>query len=197
MKKGKSASNLGELSNKIYSLLHNVEPKERARVLSSVTHLFGDSPISANVVSQPQPSIPSAVTPQPHINQGNVTPQQYFRDKAPQNKGEMLAVAAKYREDYRKAQSHTSEDFANFFGEARQNFDRKNFGRDMKNAQSQALLFTKGTPRGQYQLSYHGQQYVDALPDRDAIKNLRKPKGSRRKANIKTSASKTKAPKFR
>jgi hypothetical protein len=172
-KPANAAPNLGELSNKMYSLLQDLQPEDRAKLMSSVAQLFGDAPPST--VAIPQPTGSAHAIQNPGVPQGGLNPQQYFAEKAPQNKGEMLAVAAKYREDYSRASSHTSEDLATFFAEARQNFDRRNFRRDMKNAQNQAQLFNKGTPRGQYQLSYFGQQYVDALPNRDALKKLRRP----------------------
>jgi len=158
------STNLGTLSNKIYDLLHGLEPEDRAKVMNSVAHLFGDQPISN---SAPAPNSGEAASQNVRglSHQGGLNEQQYFVQKRPQNKGEMLAVAARYREEHGQGGSHTKDDFAAYFRDARQNFDSNNFQRDMKNAQNQSHLFNKGTPKGQYQLSYYGQQYADALPD--------------------------------
>jgi hypothetical protein len=179
-----SGSNLGDLANKIYSLLRELQPEDRIRVLTSVAQLFGDPPVSASSTNPPGPGAGTQKMINPGSQAGSSNPQQYFAKKSPQNKGEMLAVAAKYREEHGGGHSHTRDDLAKFFTDARQNFDRNHFPRDMKNAQNQAQLFNKGTPRGQYQLSYFGQQYVDLLPDREALKKLRRP--GKKKANRKT-----------
>ena len=181
-KSSSKPANLGTLSNKIYDLLHRLESEDRTRVMNSVAQLFGDQPAS---MGAPAANSDGAAlqNPRAHSHQSALNEQQYFGHKSPQNKGEMLAVAARYREERGTGTSHTKDDFAKFFGDARQNFDRTNFRRDMKNAQNQAHFFNKGTPKGQYQLSYYGQQYVDALPDREAVKKIKRPgrKNTKRK----------------
>jgi hypothetical protein len=177
-----SSKNLGALSSKVYELLDGLEAAERTKVLNAVVQLFGDPVVAqpsgsgaaesgksqmGSVGSAPQQSVP-----------GNA--QQFFVHKNPSSKGEMLAVAARYREQHSAADGHRVEDFAKFFVEARQNFDRRSFVGDMKNAQNRAGLFNKGGERGQYQLSYFGQQYVDALPNREAVKNLKRPTQGRK-----------------
>ena len=52
----------------------------------------------------------------------------------------------------------------------------------------EAGLFNKGMPKGQYQLSYFGQQYVDILPDREALTKLKRP--TRRSAAKRKQAKK-------
>jgi hypothetical protein len=165
-------SNLGEVTNNVYSLLQNLESDDRQKIMNSVAQLFGDP------TTLPPPRS-SAGTTNVAGQGGKVSAQQYFAQKAPVNKGEMLAVAARYREEHQSAQSHTSADFAAVFGAARRNFDRHNFQRDINNAQRQAQLFILGTPKGQYQLSYYGQQFVDALPNREAVKKLRRRPGQK------------------
>jgi hypothetical protein len=181
---GDTSLNLGDVTNKMYALLHDLPPADRVKVMNSVAQLFGDPPIAGSVATMDQQ--PASGTIGAHKTASGVTPQKYFVEKAPQNKGEMLAVAAKYREDHTGDHAHSLEDFAKFFTDARQNFDRHNFQRDMKNAQHQAQLFNTGTSMGQYQLSYYGQQYVNALPNRDALKKLRRPG---RKAGKRKTAS--------
>src|SRR5437868_6871410 len=114
------AANLGEVSNKIYSLLQGLQSEDRGRIMNSVSQLFGD-PSPAGVTSVQQPAASRGTAPPAPGVQGGTTAQQYFATKAPQNKGEMLAVAARYCEERNAAQSHSLQDFADFFTQARQN----------------------------------------------------------------------------
>jgi hypothetical protein len=165
-------ANLGTLSNKVYDLLQGLDAEDRTKILASVTQLYGDNEVSTNGVG----GISRGSAPDTASNlTGEHNPQEYCKSKDPQNKGELLAVAARYHEIHAKSDASKLEDFVAFFNAARRNFDRHNFLRDMKNAQIQAGLFNTGGGRGQYRLSYYGQQYVDALPDREAVKKLKRP----------------------
>ena len=102
--------------------------------------------------------------------------QAYFAAKDPKSKIEELAVAARYREQYQAAIASSKAEIEAVVKAARRNFDTKNFPRDIDNAKKHKL-FNIGGGRGSHVLSYYGQQYVDALPDRAAAKRLRGPKG--------------------
>lgn len=176
MTKPSGPKNLGAISKQMYDLMDGLEPDERAKVVNSVQQLYGDAaPVSSGGASAAaNTALPGgATTPQ---QRASTTEQHFYAEKSPKNKGEMLAVAARYLEQHGGGDVHQTNDFAAFFKDARQNFDRNNFLRDMKNATHQAGLFTKGMPKGQYQLSYFGQQYVDALPNREALTKLKRPK---------------------
>lgn len=176
MTKSTGTKNLGAISKQLYDLLDGLESDERAKVVNSVLQLYGDAtPVSSGGASGAASTTPPGDTGT--SQQGaSATEQHFYAEKSPKNKGEMLAVAARYREQHGGGDIHQLNDFAAFFKEARQNFDRSNFLRDMKNATHQAGLFTKGMPKGQYQLSYFGQQYVDALPSREGLTKLKRPK---------------------
>jgi len=106
--------------------------------------------------------------------------QMYFAQKRPRANIEELAVAARFRELRHKAESSTKAELQAVFKNARHNFVG-NYRRDLENARK-AGLFTRGTGRDAATLTAHGQQYADALPDRDAVKTLSgPPKGKRRK----------------
>ena len=112
-----------------------------------------------------------------------MTAKAYFDEKAPKSKIEELAVAARYREQHAKADANSKNEIGTVIRDARRNFDARNFTRDLKNAK-RAKLFNLGSGRDAHQLSYHGQQYVDALPNREAVKALavNKKKGGKKKA---------------
>lgn len=180
------AASLGELSNQIYTLLAPLTEAERAKVLRATKALFGDEMDSELESVSPKSDRPAGQMTTP-TGEGA---QEFFAVKTPKSKVEMLAVAARYREVNKFGDTHSVEELAKIFGEARQNFDRHNFPSDIANAQNLSKLFNKGTPRGQYQLSYYGQQFVDALPSRDAIKAIRKPSGAAPKKPAKKAGAK-------
>jgi hypothetical protein len=110
--------------------------------------------------------------------------QMYFASKKPRTNIEELAVAARYRELRHKAENSSKAELREVFKNARHNFVA-NYRRDLENARV-AGLFTRGTGRDAATLTNHGQQYVDALPDRDAVKTLSgQPKGKKSKKRKK------------
>src|ERR1700676_2249993 len=108
------ADNLGTLSNKVYDLLHKLAPEDRMRVMNAVADLFGDSRVVRQPPSPDSTAHGSGHAGGPLLNQDPSNPQQFFAQKAPRNKGEMLAVAARYREQHGAATSHTADDFARY-----------------------------------------------------------------------------------
>lgn len=189
MGKSDAARNLGVISSKLYELLGGLDSEERIKVMNSVSQLYGDGAhVTLGAASGEYAGPGVTVGGAPALREGSVNAQQYFVQKGPTNKGEMLAVAARYREQHGGGDVYQLNDFAAFFAQARQNFDRSHFVRDMKNAHNQAGLFNKGMPKGQYQLSYFGQQYVDTLPDREALTKLKRP--TRRAATKRKQAKK-------
>jgi hypothetical protein len=174
-------SNLSQLPAKLYELLAAFTPEERQVIIRATLILFGDEQINSGT-----PAPPSYGTPAQSLKSES----KYFDEKAPKNKGEELAVAARYRELNEQAESHAKDDLKQIITGARRNFDNKNFVRDIKNAKLQAGFFNSGDDKGSYTLSYFGQQFVDALPDREATRKLKRPKkkGKRKGSGTKSSA---------
>jgi hypothetical protein len=171
-------SSIPDTSAKIYKLLEQFEPEERSRIISGTLALFGS----------PAPLTPIAANPATPANQTQATgrastasadPQQFFQQKDPQNKGESLAVAARYLENTSASTSHTKAHLEQATRGARRNFDSANFARDISNAVNQSGFFNKGgSAKKGYVLSYYGQNFVDALPDRKAAMAIQRPKRS-------------------
>lgn len=172
--------NIANTSIELLKLLGPYSTEERQRIIQATMILLGDT------------NVPTAQ------NLGNLESfgakavsgkaKEFFELKNPQNKGEELAVAARYREETSGAEEHSKADLKTVFAEARRNFDDKNFSRDMDNARRQAGLFNVGTGRDANKLSYKGQQFVDALPNRDEASKHKKKKAkvSKNKAVAKT-----------
>ena len=169
------------LPAKLYELLEPLSPEERSRVVQATFALFGDfAPGPGQAGFRPPTSTQRDFREQP------TEASAYFDSKAPQNKGELLAVAARYRETMLKAESHSKSELKDVIASARRNFDQNNFARDINNAKRQAGFFNLGTGRGDLKLSYYGQQFVDALPDREAAERINRPRvGGVRKKNVR------------
>ncbi len=157
--------NLTAIATKIHDLLEPLESEERQRVIAAALTLLGE---------QAEGTIP------PGTPAATGTAEAYFKSKQPQTKIEELAVAARFRELQQDQQAHRKNDFQAVFKAARRNFDSHKFSSDIRNAK-QAGLFTRSS---EITLAHYGVSYVDALPDREAVKRLRKPKktGRKRKA---------------
>ncbi len=181
-------TNIAQVSLQLYELLSSLDKDERTKVIQATLILFGDT--------EAGPTKPEGGNSNQNNNtddEGSVNdPKKYFELKDPKNKGEELAVAARYRELKEKVEVHTKEDLKKIITDARRNFDSGNFGRDITNARSQAGFFSKGTGKGTEKLSYYGQNFIDALPDRDAAKKLSRPVKKPSKKKTKSSKAKTK-----
>ena len=175
---------IAQLPTKLYKLLSPLRPDERARVVQATMILFGEdapAPLPAS-----HDGLASRKDTPPSNDAGA-----YFDEKEPKNKGETLAVAARFLEQTAHEETHSKADLKAVITSARRNFDDNNFARDMDNAKRHAGFFNLGTGRDASKLSYYGQQYVDALPDREAALKLRRPKVG----GGKKRTSKKKAPK--
>lgn len=164
---------LPQIPAKLYELLAPLTPEDRVRAVQATLVLFGDE-----VSEIMPPGQGSGLTGKPRKPGATPSdPSEFVREKDPQNKGELLAVAARYRELVGDHESHPKADLQKVITDARRNFDDRNFARDLNNAKRQAGFFLLGTgQRDSAKLSHYGKEYVDALPDRDATAKLRRPK---------------------
>jgi hypothetical protein len=181
-----SKTPIAQIPAKLHEILSPLSPDDRSRVLQATLILCGDNLQSV----LPGAPAPAATPPASPPSAASSTDAGAFLDKkAPANKGEILAVAARYREQILKEQTHSKADLKKVITDARRNFDDNNFGRDLNNAKRQAGFFNLGTGRDASKLSYYGQQFVDALPDREAASKLKRPKvgGNRKNTGSKKS----------
>jgi len=161
---------LAETTVKIHSLLKEFEdPADRQKVISAALTLLGD------VFIPPAPGRPIGGGPMngaaTAMAGATLDAIQFFEQKDPRNKLEELAVAARFRELTENAVSHTKDQLGSVIKSARRNFDVRNFARDMGNAKT-SKMFNLGSENA---LSYAGQKYVDALPNRELAAAARKP----------------------
>jgi hypothetical protein len=180
-----------DVASKLVSLLEPLEREERGRAIQAAFVLLGDQPLlspATNAANSPggRAGLGAAGAGAP-LNLTGATEKQYFDAKQPSNKIEELAVAARFREEVQGATETSRDDFIAVYRAARRNFDGNNYRRDIANARTKGL-FNKNSGANAV-LSHYGQGYVDALPDRDALKGLRAP----RKSGAKRAAAKAKA----
>ena len=159
---------VAEVTTAIYELLEPLSPEDRQRAIAAAQTLLGTPP------SQPAGVLGAGVALPLASGGQNLsgTAQAFFGQKQPSSAAEALAVAARYRELTQNSMEHTKDDFKAVFKDARRSFDSRNFGRDIGNARASGL-FIRGK---EISLADYGQQYVDKLPDRTGIKDLKRPK---------------------
>jgi len=165
---------------RVVALLDPLTPEERTRAIQAALTMLGDSTtatatgvhsasLSGTGVSGVVP--PIGVVPARTLGSG--TEKDYFDQKQPSNKGEELAVAGRYREESLNASQSTKDELRQTIQAARRNFDAGNYRRDIENARMKGLFNRGGVDAV---LSHYGQSVVDALPDRAAVKAIKKPK---------------------
>lgn len=154
-----ASKSIAEITTDIYNALAELKDEDRLKVVSAVQVLLGfqAGPTSQSQVKGPGAGIQGAGTGQ--------TEREYFDAKAPVTKIEEIAVAARFREKFLNSDTHSRANLEETVKAARRNFDGKHFARDMGNAKT-AGYFSKGSAKDQYVLSYEGQNFVDALPNR-------------------------------
>ena len=161
---------ISETATKLLALLEPLPAEDRRRVVDGVLVLLGEPLQTATAGG-------ATLRRTHHENTALGTAKEFFDLKKPNSKIEELAVAARFRELTADSESHAKADFEAVFKAARRNFDSVHFNRDLDNAKTKGF-FNKGSGKDAAVLAYYGQNYVDALPDREALKDVRAPKGS-------------------
>ena len=170
---------------KLVALLTPLDAAERTRVIDATLVLLGEQPRGDH---QPQggggggAGAARGGTGDVTVRQGE---QAFFNAKKPKTKGEELAVAARFRELRSGTTSSTGAELQSTITTARRSLDLKNFRRDLDNARRAAGLFASGTGKDAIVLSAYGQRYVDALPNREALKELERDGRKKRKRTAK------------
>ncbi|MFX1521790.1 MAG: hypothetical protein ACFFCD_17935 [Promethearchaeota archaeon] len=171
---------IASITTKIFNLLINLESDERKRVVNAALTLLGE-PLSQHDSAENGESNENA------SHAGELSDAKtFFHQKEPKTKMEELAVAARYRELKLSEQVHDKNNLEEVFTKARINFDTHNFKRDLSNAKIKGF-FIKGR---EIKLAYYGQQFVDTLPDREATKQLKKPRTKKKSIGKKKTRKK-------
>lgn len=181
----KAKKTVSEISNEIYELLAPLKDDERARILTSVCALLGDARPAGSggggsgggrgggdAGGGDGGGGGGAGTDQELARRGA---RAYFQHKKPKGKNEEFAVAARFHELTTNSPTTTKAEFQRIIAdEARGSFHSRNFGRDIDNARKAKFFNSGGSDKGGYTLHAIGLDYVDALPDREAAKVIKK-----------------------
>jgi hypothetical protein len=172
-----SKTNFAEASGKLYELLEPFSSEDRARLITGTLVFLGDAPIeSAGPASK---KLNQEGEPKKLIKKEAAD---FFALKIPANKIENIAVASRYLEESEIEAPHSKEQIKSVFKDARQNFDDHNFNRDIMNARASGFFTRAQGENDKYTLAFYGQKYIDALPDREKAKALKKPTKGRAKS---------------
>ena len=170
--------------DKVVKDLLPLDPYSRLRVYRTIGIFFGfedsypkitgnvDSRVSANASREPQFSS----TEEP-------TPKEFMIQKRPNTNVERVACLAYYLTRFRNTPHFKNTDINKLNTEAAQ-IKLSNVSYTVNDAVKTGYLAI--VAKGMKQLSAHGEEYVEALPDRDAAKEVkpRTPRRSRRKTNM-------------
>jgi hypothetical protein len=149
----------------------------RTRILNWLIQRYGGA--SSQSLSQPSvpgfPNAPAAGSASPEV----VTPKRFVQDKAPKTDVERVAVLAYYLSRFRGTERFQTSDLTELNTEAAQpRFS--NAANTASNAVKSTGLFTDAG-KGLRQLTLKGEELVEALPSRDAVKAVTEKYGSPRR----------------
>ena len=171
---------LDEVAKKLLPL----DPYSRLRVYRTLGTLFGFEESYPKVAGNVDGRMPANLSREPQFSSSeNPTPKEFLLDKRPNTNVERVACLAYYLAHYRDMRQFKTIDINKLNTEAAQpKLTNPSF--TVNDAVKQAYL-VQAQKRGMKQLSAQGEQYVDALPDRDAAKRT-KPRMKSRRSRKKT-----------
>jgi hypothetical protein len=178
---------LGEVSfatvAHIVQLLEPLTSEARSRVLNTVVTWLNIPqlhPTRAN--EQAAPSMkstgPTRENDYPFAGRPEISPKEFLLEKDPSSDIERMACLAYYLTHFRDLPSFKTEDLVRLNTESAQR-RFSNASQTAKNAMREGF-FVQASVQGARQLSAFGEQYIQALPNRDAAKQVRTRMSSRR-----------------
>ena len=171
--------------------LERLNQEDRARVIAAVMTFFRVSP-PAQQHTRPGPTTLDAQSARassglPRFSDDrNQPPKEFLLAKAPGSDVERVACLAFYLAHYRSTATFTTADISVLNTEAAQS-KFANPSQAIKNADRAGLVTYAGN--GTRQLSAAGEQFVMALPDREAATELLKKYARRRRTTKRSSAA--------
>lgn len=171
-----------EALNNVLNALSRLEQNDQVKVLTMavtfcevpVTQLgserLSSTPILENQSGQQQATDASLVSREPTFsNRVDLTPKEFLNEKLPKTDIERVACIAFYLSHYRDSPNFKTVDINRINTEAAQ-LKLSNATYAVANAYNRGLIASAG--KGTKQISALGEQYVAALPDRDAVKRV-------------------------
>jgi hypothetical protein len=172
----------------VITALQPLDPEARARLVgAAVTFLQIGSAKQASRVGAPDVEHLESASRYPSFSTDlSRSPKDFLLDKQPRSDVERIAVLAYYLTYYRETPHFKTLDLSKLNTEAAQP-KFSNAANSANNAVKQGYLVASS--KGQRQLSAAGEQFVNALPDRDAARSAmaaaRPRRASRRSRRVK------------
>ncbi|WP_375311649.1 hypothetical protein WHZ77_32370 [Bradyrhizobium sp. A5] len=179
-----SSRAVSEALSTVVRLLDQLDSKSRARVLNSVITFYGHEAANHRGGEQSIAEQPAAQQPaRPAFSDDRApSPKEFLFEKQPKTDIERIACLAFYLLHFRNTPHVKTLDLAKLNTEAAQ-IKFSNTAYATENATKAGLL--AAVAKGQKQITAWGEQFVSALPDRDAaakiMAQLRHRKNARRK----------------
>ena len=162
----------------IISVMDALDPPERERVLTTLSAYYRRSSTPS---AHGSPDVETPPTRVPAFGQEAKEPKGFIKDKGPRTDVERVACLAFYLAKYRDLPYLKTQDLTKLNTEAAQP-QFSNASNSAANALKMGYL--AAGPKGQRQISAFGEEFVTALPDRDApkeVSNTMRPKRRPRK----------------
>ena len=170
MEKPKHVQALSE----VLAILDELEPEQRNRVITTLITFFDHGKSSRHFVQDDSSQIVDIsrirqinATPVPFSESLDTTPKEFLLQKKPQSDVERVACLAYYLTHYRNTPHFKNTDITAINTEAAQP-RLSNPSMSISNAVRGGYLAQ--APKGDRQISAQGEQFVLALPDREAAK---------------------------
>ena len=163
--------------DKIIQDLLPLDQHSRLRVYRTVGTFFGFEDSYPMVARNADDRAPANISREPQFSNKERTPKEFLLEKRPNTNVERVACLAYYLEHYRDTPQFKTIDINKLNTEAAQT-KLSNPSQAISDAVKTGYL-AAAAEKGMKQLSAHGGQYVEALPNRDAAKEV-KPRTSRR-----------------
>ena len=172
--------------DKVVRDLLPLDPNSRLRVYRTVGTFFGFEESYPVVAKNADSGVPASISREPQFSNKEKTPKEFLLEKKPNTNVERVACLAYYLTHFRGTSQFKNIDINKLNTEAAQT-KLSNPSHAVRDAVRAGYLAaaTKDTK----QLSAQGEQYVDALPDREAAKQVkpRTLRRSRKKTNMNRS----------
>jgi hypothetical protein len=176
----------------VINALQPLSSEARRRILDTATTFLRVSSSRSSVGQSAPPTQKevSAATPYPPFSQETLlSPKEFMLEKQPRTDMERIACLAYYLTHYREMPHFKTLDLSKLNTEAAQP-KFSNAAYSSNNAVKKGFLIP--TTKGQRQLSAQGERFVEALPDRDAARQvLEAMRVRRRKPRSAPSSSKS------
>ena len=176
--------NIYAVVDKVIQDLLPLDPYSRLRVYRTIGTFFGFEDSYPKVAGNVDSRIPGSISREPQFSSSDeLTPKEFMLQKKPNTNVERAVCLAYYLAHYRNIRYFKNTDINKLNTEAAQ-IKLSNVSYAVKDAVRAG--YTTTATKDMKQLTAPGEQYVEALPDRDAAKSVKPRTSKRSRRKIRT-----------